>query len=208
MAHTPYHFDWNQTPAGGQPPASTSSPNAFLRDFSNVNISGLDDTAKIFLPDTGQMVNNIAMARQNFNNNAYAQQLAGQNNLFNMTGGMGLNSMSEGFGRRQSNITSGLRNLNQQYQTGLQQNMASFRADVLGEQFKYQDALTGAISNLIQSGEYEDLQISPYEANDALKRRRRNYEGWNPPGYTGTPTEGEVFQVGDTQWTFSNGQWV
>lgn len=161
MAHSPYHFDWNVTPSGLEPPASTDSPRKFLDEFANLRVRGLTEEDQVFLPDSSQMAQNIAMSRFGLGNAMAAQRLAGTNNLINMTGGMGVNSMGQGFGRRQSALTQGFRDFNQQQQAQLQQNIAGFRSDVLGEQFRYQDALTTALGNLIRSGENENLSITP-----------------------------------------------
>ncbi len=206
MSHAPYHYDWNTTPSGNPPPADMSSPEGFMRDFANVNIQNLEDDARIFLPDSGQMQNNIAMARNSFGNDIYGQQLSGQDNLLNMTNGLGLNSMPEGFGRRQSSITSGLKDLNQQYQSGLQQSMAGFRSDVLGEQYRYQDTLTSALGNLIQSGEHDSLKVTPNGLNND------NYGApQNPPssqfpnlGWVQKGSDGNVYIWNGSKW-ISNG---
>jgi len=193
MAHSPYHFDWNITPSGLEPPASTESPEQFLEEFSNITVDGLTDEDRIFLPDSNQMAQNIAMSRFGLGNAMTAQKLAGTNNLINMTGGMGVNSMGQGFGRRQSALTQGFRDFNQQQQAQLQENIAGFRSDVLGEQFRYQDALTTALGNLIQSGENDDLTITP--------------SGPPLPSFTTVPTDyqGDSILVNGTRllWTGS-----
>jgi len=176
MAHSPYHFDWNITPSGLEPPASTESPEQFLQEFSNITVDGLTDEDRIFLPDSSQMAQNIAMSRFGLGNAMAAQRLAGTNNLMNMTAGMGVNSMGQGFGRRQSALTQGFRDFNQQQQAQLQENIAGFRSDVLGEQFRYQDALTTALGNLIRSGENDDLTITP-EGSTRFTQLPTDYQG-------------------------------
>ena len=161
MAHTPYHYDWNVTPTGNEPPADTSSPLAFLQDFAGINVQGLDPSSQIFLPSANRMQQEISMARYGLGNDLSAQRLSGQGNLLNMTGGMGISSMPQGFGRRQSNITAGLRDLNQQYQTNLSQAMGGYRGDVLDAQFGFQDALTTALGNIQRSGE-DEFTIGEY----------------------------------------------
>jgi len=153
MAHTLYHYDWNVTPTGNEPPADTSTPLDFLRDFSGIDVQDLDPSSQIFLPSSNRMQQEISMARYGLGNDLFAQRLSGQGNLLNMTGGMGISSMPQGFGRRQSNITAGLRDLNQQYQTNLSQAMGGYRGDVLDAQFRAQDALTTALGNIQRSGE-------------------------------------------------------
>ena len=176
MAHSPYHFDWNVTPSGLEPPASTESPTQFLKEFANINVKNLDPSEEIFLPGMGQMQQNIAMSRFGLGNTMAAQRLAGTNSLMDMTSGMGVNSMGGGFGKRQSSITQGFRDFNQQQQAQLQQNIANYRADVLGEQYRTQDALTTALGNLIQSGE-SNVSVSPSGPNPSFTSRPTNYQG-------------------------------
>ena len=207
MAHNNYHFTWNTTPSGNTPPAEMSSPEDFLRDFSNIAVTNLSNDDRIFLPSTNQMEQNIDMLRYNLGNDLSTQRLTGQNNLLNMTGGMGVNSMGEGFGRRQRNITRGFRDYNDQLQASLQQNMANFRANVLGEQYSYQDNLTSALQNLIRSGE-SNVKVNPVNNNAYTQNQNTDTGGFTPRGYTGTPYEGEVYFDGSDYFTFTNGQWV
>jgi len=193
MAHSPYHFDWNVTPSGLEPPASTESPTQFLKEFANINVENLDPSEEIFLPGMGQMQQNIAMSRFGLGNTMAAQRLAGTNSLMDMTSGMGVNSMGGGFGKRQSSITQGFRDFNQQQQAQLQQNIANYRADVLGEQYRTQDALTTALGNLIQSGE-SNVSVNPINQPTGANVTPMSYQGdvivvngvtlyWNGTGY-------------------------
>lgn len=172
MAHNPYHFSWNTTPSGNTPPASTQSPEQFLEEFANLDVQELSDEDRIFLPNAGQMQQNIAMSRFGLDNAMAAQRLSGTNNLMNMTAGMGINSMGQGFGSRQNMFNSALQNANMQNQQATVQNIADYRSDVLGEQYRYQDALTTALGNLIRSDESEVTvvpgttpSINPADAN-------------------------------------------
>lgn len=202
MPHMPFHqnpyqYDWNTTPSGGRPPASTESPEAFLSDFANTTVTGLSDENRLFLPSENQMQQNIAMARYGLGNQMAGQQLSGQQNLLNMTGGMGLSSLGNDFGARQNALQSGLGNVNQQYQNQLAQSIGGFRGDVLSEQYRYQDALTSAIANIIRSGEGDDIRINPNAPQTELYdyNARAGYLG-SGDAPTGVGTGGGAFLEG------------
>ena len=217
MAHNPYHFSWNTTPSGNTPPASTESPEGFLSDFANITVRDLSDEDRIFLPNAGQMQQNIAMSRFGLDNAMAAQRLSGTNNLMNMTAGMGINSMGQGFGSRQNMFNSALQNANMQNQQATVQNIADYRSDVLGEQYRYQDALTTALGNLIKSDESEVTVVPNDEGSSGTNLNVGDPfpEGtFVPPGYTGNvPAVGFVFPVniplfGNINYTWNGTDWI
>tara|TARA_X000001388_G_scaffold77268_1_gene77319 strand:+ start:1463 stop:2221 length:759 start_codon:yes stop_codon:yes gene_type:complete len=169
MPHMPFHqnpyqFDWNTTPSGGRPPAEMNmGPEAFLRDFSNIDVQNLSEEDQVFLPNAGQMMQNIGAARTGLGFNMAGQQLSGQRDLLQMTGNQGLSStMNSGFGRRDAFRDANLNNISDAYQMSLQGAIGDYRGDVLSEQYRYEDALTGALANLIRSGEATgDLKVLP-----------------------------------------------
>ena len=221
MAHNPYHFSWNTTPSGNTPPASTQSPEQFLSDFANVTVRDLSDEDRIFLPNAGQMQQNIAMSRFGLDNAMAAQRLSGTNNLMNMTAGMGINSMGQGFGSRQNMFNSALQNANMQNQQATVQNIADYRSDVLGEQYRYQDALTTALGNLIRSDESE-VTVVPNDEGSSGTSGTNNYhtdlnvgdpfpEGaFIPSGYSGNVPEINTIHTDDNniQYRWTGTTWV
>ena len=213
MAHTPYHYDWNVTPTGNEPPADTSSPLDFLRDFSGIDVQDLDPSSQIFLPSSNRMQQEISMARYGLGNDLFAQRLSGQGNLLNMTGGMRISSMPQGFGRRQSNITAGLRDLNRQYQTNLSQAMGGYRGDVLDAQFRAQDALTTALGNIQRSGEdqftirqvSDEQSTGPFGGTYGEGRPQSLPPGYDPvnnpmQGFEELGVDGNLYRWNGTQW--------
>ena len=195
-----------------------------------INVQGLTDEELAFLPGMerlqtafDRMNTGVGIARTGLGYDLIGQQLSGQQNLFDMTGGMGLSSAGTGFGRRQAGITSGLRNLNRQYQTGLNQSMADFSSNILGMQYDFQDAesdfqdaLTTALGNLgdeanITVGTLDDVNLAQqanfadpnnpdnfdtnYERNP--NATRTNYRPNVAPG--GQSADGTVFPSNPTQ---------
>ena len=151
---------------------SGQDPLSFLKS-KGINVEGLDDSSKAFLPDDeilktafNRMNTQVGMARTGLGFDMGAQQLAGTQNLLGMTGGMGIASGGGGFGAQNRNMFSNIGNVQNQYQTGLNQSVAGFQSDILGMQYDYQDAqsgykdaLTSALGNIMASGE-DDFTIS------------------------------------------------
>jgi len=203
MAHTDYHFDWNQSnPSGGY-----EDPLGFLKQFGDINVTGLDKSSMAFLPSMGQTQTDIGMARTGLGFDMSGQQLAGQQNLLAMTGGQGLAGASgSGFGRSQYGLQQGLGTANQAYTQGLQGSMAGYQADVLGAQYGYQDALTSALGNILASGEDEfNISMGDTGGNDGLN----NPNSFMPSGWTGgTPSTGTTHTDNDgLNWVFMYNKW-
>tara|TARA_A100001515_G_C4547154_1_gene202208 strand:+ start:191 stop:922 length:732 start_codon:yes stop_codon:yes gene_type:complete len=170
----PYTYNWggsniNQYIQGGAPVIDYSNQNQiqFLKD-QGIDVKDLDESSLAYLPSMdrlttafNRMNTGIGMARTGLGFDLNAQRLAGSQNLLGMAGGQGLSSIGgSGFGRSGANMYSNIGNVNQAYQTGLNQSMAGFQSDVLNAQYDYQDtqanyldALTTALGNLAASGE-------------------------------------------------------
>ena len=193
MPHTSYHFDWNTTPTGGIPPASTASPESFLSDFAGIDVKNLTDEHRIFLPSSGQMQQEIGMARTGLGFDITGQQLAGQQNLLAMTGGQGLAGASgSGFGRAQYGLNQGVGRVMDAYGQGLQRSMAKYRSDVLGSQYGYQDALTSAIANIMRAGEGDEIEIGRVSVNNTT---------WSPPQ---NAKHGSIYNFGGNTYYWSD----
>ena len=168
-----YQYNWDQNTINpyiqqGSPINDPSGQNQiqFLSE-QGINVTGLDASSLAFLPKMdrlntayNRMNTQVGMARTGLGFDMGAQQLSGQQNLLNMTGGQGLASVQGIGGASVNNMMSGLRNVSNQYRTGLNQSMAGFQSDILGMQYDYQDtktdfqdALTTALGNIMASGE-------------------------------------------------------
>ena len=168
-----YQYNWDQNTINpyiqqGSPINDPSGQNQiqFLSE-QGINVTGLDASSLAVLPKMdrlntayNRMNTQVGMARTGLGFDMGAQQLSGQQNLLNMTGGQGLASVQGIGGASVNNMMSGLRNVSNQYRTGLNQSMAGFQSDILGMQYDYQDtktdfqdALTTALGNIMASGE-------------------------------------------------------
>ena len=168
-----YDYNWegsniNQYIQGGNPAQDFSGGNQidFLRS-QNIDVTGLNDSSLAYLPSMdklntayNRMNTGIGMARTGLGFDMDAQRLSGSQNLLGMAGGQGLASIGSGFGKAGANMYSNIGNVNQAYQTGLNQSMAGFQSDVLNAQYDYEDTqsnyldnLTTALGNVAASGE-------------------------------------------------------
>jgi hypothetical protein len=175
-----YQYNWDQNTINpyiqqGSPinnPAGVDQIQ-FLQN-QGIVVENLDESSLAFLPSMDRlntaydrMNTQVGMARTGLGFDMSAQQLSGQQNLLNMTGGQGLASVQGIGGASANRMMSGLRAAGNQYRTGLNQSMAGFQSDILGMQYDYQDsqtdyqdALTTALGNIMASGEDDDLAIS------------------------------------------------
>jgi len=200
MAHTPYHFDWNQSPTGGpvNPSGSYTNPTQFLKNFADINVSNLDESSMAFLPSLGSMQTEIGQARTGLGMDMTGQRLTGTQNLLGMTGGQGLaGAYNSGFGRSQYGLDKGLGGATNAYGLGLQGSMADYQGNVLDAQYGYQDRLTTALSNLLTSGE-DDFQVSmgsnAFDPNNPTGGGLQNYS--MPPA----TYQGAMINVNGSPW--------
>ena len=168
-----YQYNWDQSTINpyiqqGSPINNPTGQNQidFLKQ-QGIDVAGLNESSLAFLPSMdrlntayNRMNTQVGMARTGLGFDMSAQQLAGQQNLLGMTGGMGIASGGSGFGAQNRNMFSNIGNVQNQYQSGLNQSMAGFQSDILGMQYDYQDAqtdfqgaLTSALGNIMASGE-------------------------------------------------------
>jgi len=214
----PYQYNWDQNTINpyiqqGSPINNPAGQNQiqFLSE-QGINVENLDESSLAFLPSMDRlntaydrMNTQVGMARTGLGFDMSAQQLSGQQNLLNMTGGQGLASVQGIGGASANRMMSGLRAAGNQYRTGLNQSMAGFQSDILGMQYdyqdsqtNYQDALTTALGNIMASGEDDDLTISlNNEENnfggpnfDVTMYQGQNSIVRNGVTYTWTPTYG------------------
>jgi hypothetical protein len=180
-----YQYNWDQNTINpyiqqGSPinnPAELDQIQ-FLQN-QGIVVENLDESSLAFLPSMDRlntaydrMNTQVGMARTGLGFDMSAQQLSGQQNLLNMTGGQGLASVQGIGGASANRMMSGLRAAGNQYRTGLNQSMAGFQSDILGMQYDYQDsqtdyqdALTTALGNIMASGE-DEFNVS-YTGNTA-----------------------------------------
>ncbi len=180
-----YQYNWDQSTINpyiqqGSPINNPAGQNQiqFLKE-QGIDVTGLNESSLAFLPNMdilnnsyNRMNTQVGMARTSLGFDMGAQQLAGQQNLLGMTGGMGIASGGSGFGAQNRNMFSNIGNVQNQYQSGLNQSMAGFQSDILGMQYDYQDAktdfqgaLTSALGNVMASGE-DDFNVA-YTGNTA-----------------------------------------
>tara|TARA_R100000329_G_scaffold145282_1_gene130649 strand:+ start:887 stop:1654 length:768 start_codon:yes stop_codon:yes gene_type:complete len=202
----PYAPSWYQTPAGGTPPASWQSAEDFLSDFADINVTGLDEESRIFLPDPGQMQQRIGQARSNLGFDMRSQALTGQQNLLGMTGGQGLaGTMGSGFGRSQYGQQQAVGQAGTAYRQGVQQGLSGYKSDVLQEQYRYQDALTSALGNLLASGEDADLKVTPGGVVDPNAGAPTTDPDWNPYD---NPQYGDSYEFQGRNFYWDGSSWI
>ncbi len=215
----PYDFNWDSQTinpyiqGGGDitnPYQYGGNQRSFLQD-QGIYVQGLTDEELAFLPSMDRlntaydrMNTNVGMARTGLGFNMDAQQLAGQQNLLNMTGGQGLASVGGFGGRSSANMMSNVANQGQAYRSGLNQQMAGFQSDILGMQYdfqdaqsNYQDALTTALGNIAASGE-TDLEVSTNAG--AFVDESSNTDFAPPAGSS-------IYNYNGNEYGNINGQW-
>ena len=201
-----YSPDWFSTPAGGVPPANWDSAEGFLKSFADIDVSGLDDESRVFLPDPGQMEQKIGQARSELGFGMQGQALTGRQNLLGMTGNQGLaGTMGGGFGRAQYGQQQAVGQARGAYESAVQQGVSGYKSDVLQEQYRYQDALTSALGNLIASGEAGDLTVTPGGFDSTGRTPNTTLPTWQPPD---SPVYGDTYDDQGSTWYYDGSSWV
>ena len=195
-----YQYNWDQSTINpyiqqGSQAWNPAGQNQlqFLSE-QGINVEGLDESSLAFLPSMDRlntafdrMNTQVGMARTGLGFDIGAQQLAGQQNLLNMSGGQGLSSIQGIGGASANKMLGGIRSAGDQYRSGLNQSMAGFQSDILGMQYDYQDAqtdyqgaLTTALGNIMAAGE-DDFTVS-YTGNTYGTNTSPNFWGGSVGG--------------------------